>query len=118
MAYYKCLTCGFLTGTPEIHTSCKAPDWEICRCGSGAHPRHCELHPERYEQHWEELNRENDAAWDRAEKTDNLKQENKELRELLSWVRQTIHQAWHKDKIESCTINTCAAITGTLGDKE
>ena len=27
-----------------------------CRCGSGAHPRECELHPELYRLHIAELN--------------------------------------------------------------
>jgi hypothetical protein len=27
-----------------------------CRCGSGAHPRKCDLHPERYRLHVAELN--------------------------------------------------------------
>ncbi len=29
-----------------------------CRCGSGAHPRHCQLHPERYREHCDALSEE------------------------------------------------------------
>jgi hypothetical protein len=31
-----------------------------CTCGSGAHPRRCELHPDAYDRHIAELNRAND----------------------------------------------------------
>jgi hypothetical protein len=30
-----------------------------CNCGSGAHPRHCLVHPTRFDEHVKELNIEN-----------------------------------------------------------
>lgn len=32
---------------------------QSCRCGSGAHPRRCAVHSERYAQHCDELSTEN-----------------------------------------------------------
>ena len=29
-----------------------------CACGSGAHPRRCEKHPDAYDEHCDEINRE------------------------------------------------------------
>lgn len=37
-----------------------APQSPRCTCGSGAHPRRCELHPDAYDRHVAELNRAND----------------------------------------------------------
>lgn len=59
MAYYRCLICGQLTGDPKFHKENHTPDWEVCTCGSGGHPRRCELHPEVYDKHIAELNAEN-----------------------------------------------------------
>lgn len=49
-----------------------------CRCGSGMHPRRCEIHPHRYQQHCDEISVENlldDVA--------RLKRERDELLEAL-----------------------------------
>ena len=35
------------------------PEAPACQCGSGAHPRRCVVHPERYQQHCDELSAEN-----------------------------------------------------------
>lgn len=68
MGYHRCLGCGILTGIPERHPTCPAtgapPAWERCTCGSGAHPRACDLHPGAYEEHMAELNAEDDDATD------------------------------------------------------
>ncbi len=37
-----------------------------------------------------------------------------ELRDMLRWVRQTIHQAHHEGQIESCGASSCMAITIAL----
>lgn len=48
--------------------------WENrCTCGSGGHPRRCELHPDRYELHclemsYEVVREERDAALEAAKK--------------------------------------------------
>lgn len=33
-----------------------------CTCGSGWNPRHCSMHPLRFQEHIDEMNRENEAA--------------------------------------------------------
>jgi hypothetical protein len=45
-----CARCHRLRGD---HPSSKCA--VFCRCGSGAHPRHCPTHPERFEDHCREL---------------------------------------------------------------
>ena len=56
LAYWRCRTCEYITGKPESHAPGHVPDWERCTCGSGGHPRQCELHPNAYERHVAELN--------------------------------------------------------------
>jgi hypothetical protein len=58
MGHHRCLGCGFTTGRPDLHPTCKgAPtEWEVCTCGSGAHPRPCDQHPGVYEAHIDNLN--------------------------------------------------------------
>lgn len=46
----------FPTKWIEEHMECSVTP--KCRCGSGAHPRYCALHPDRYYQHVHELNLE------------------------------------------------------------
>ena len=62
MGYRKCLGCGYMTGRPESHPTCAksgtAINWEVCDCGSGAHPRRCALHLEAYDAHIAELETE------------------------------------------------------------
>jgi hypothetical protein len=70
MGHHKCLRCGYLTGIPSSHTTC-GNHWEVCTCGSGGHPRRCDLHPGAYEEHIAELNREN--ATDYAAEIERLK---------------------------------------------
>lgn len=59
MGYWRCLNCGTLTGVPGSHPVCPEGGpptaWERCTCGSGGHPRRCELHPEAYAAHLAEL---------------------------------------------------------------
>jgi len=46
-----------------------------CTCGSGAHPRHCEVHPDNYAKHVAELQKENDELLtdeERAEWRDDI----------------------------------------------
>lgn len=50
-----------MTGDPETaqrHWCGNSGRWERCTCGSGAHPRRCELHPEAFEKHVTVLNNE------------------------------------------------------------
>ena len=68
MGHWRCKVCNYITGAPETHRFRHIPDWEHCTCGSGAHPRRCELHPEAYQQHVEELN----ALADADERLDRL----------------------------------------------
>lgn len=60
MGYWRCLDCDALTGVPESHEVCpKTGDktrWEHCTCGSGGHPRKCDLHPLALARHLAELN--------------------------------------------------------------
>jgi len=65
MSYHRCLNCGAVTGAPETHQACpdgSAPTWEVCTCGSGGHPRRCDLHPDAYEEHTADLNADADDA--------------------------------------------------------
>lgn len=56
MGYYRCKLCGLVTGDPSFHSSTDhEPDWFICTCGSGGHPRRCNNHPGAYEHHIQEL---------------------------------------------------------------
>lgn len=41
-----------------------------CRCGSGMHPRHCSVHPERYKEHCDEISAESREAEPPAPATD------------------------------------------------
>jgi hypothetical protein len=55
--------CQFCTRTdPHTHEgepfAVKPGVPEGCRCGSGLHPRRCEVHPERYQEHCDEISRE------------------------------------------------------------
>jgi hypothetical protein len=50
-----------MTGDPTRHMECNA-GWDICTCGSGAHPRPCDLHPDAYEAHVTELASTEDDA--------------------------------------------------------
>lgn len=59
MAHWKCIGCGFRAGTPRAHHCGNSGLWEHCTCGSGGHPRRCDLHPSRYDAHIAELNAEN-----------------------------------------------------------
>lgn len=54
-----CKVCGYRTGVESSHPAGHAPDWERCTCGSGNHPRACELHPGAYAEHIAELDAEN-----------------------------------------------------------
>jgi hypothetical protein len=65
VGHWRCLECGIKTGTPEKHDELIAkysiphtPNWEHCSCGSGPHPRRCELHPNVYDFHCAELNKD------------------------------------------------------------
>ena len=62
MGYSECLTCGLMTGRPDLHVVCgPAPArFRVCTCGSGAHPRRCAEHPDRYDAHVAELNAESE----------------------------------------------------------
>lgn len=62
MGYYICLGCNLKTGNPNLHTICnnKLTQWEICTCGSGGHPRWCDLHPKAFKEHIAEINTEAD----------------------------------------------------------
>lgn len=44
------------TGLPCYVMTVDKPEPERCTCGSGAHPRHCKLHPENFDKHVAELN--------------------------------------------------------------
>ncbi len=46
-----------MTGVPASHPTCGGQPtiWEVCTCGSGGHPRRCELHPLAYDLHLAEL---------------------------------------------------------------
>ena len=58
MGHHRCLGCDVITGIPASHPLCHgvAPTWEVCTCGSGAHPRRCELHPKAFAEHVDHLN--------------------------------------------------------------
>lgn len=60
MGHWRCLDCDVLTGVPESHEVCPQTGdktrWERCTCGSGGHPRRCDLHPDAYDAHLAELN--------------------------------------------------------------
>lgn len=56
---WRCLGCDYMTGVPDLAASHRCGNsgrWEHCTCGSGAHPRKCELHPGAYEEHIAALN--------------------------------------------------------------
>lgn len=72
MAYYRCLNCDVMTGIQESHQRCpdgREPVWEHCTCGSGGHPRRCDLHPGAYEEHIAEM--ETEARMDWADEVEN-----------------------------------------------
>lgn len=59
---WRCMGCDFRTGVLDIasrHRCGNSGRWEHCTCGSGGHPRRCELHPGAYEEHCREIDREN-----------------------------------------------------------
>jgi len=60
MGAHRCLECNLRTGRPDLHPTCNGhpTEWEVCTCGSGAHPRRCDLHPTRYDEHIAELEAE------------------------------------------------------------
>lgn len=62
MGHWRCTVCDWMTGDPTTHRSAHAPDWEHCTCGSGGHPRRCDLHPGAYERHVAEIDAENLAT--------------------------------------------------------
>ena len=62
---------------------------------------------ERYKNYWG-----NNVSM--RERITALEGELRQMRELLKWVRQTIHQAHHDGEIEKCPKNTCNAITQVL----
>lgn len=45
-------------GTGRTYPRVAGDAMNDCRCGSGMHPRRCELHPERYAEHCDEINSE------------------------------------------------------------
>src|SRR5688572_20334772 len=52
MGYYRCLHCNNMTGIASTKCSkCGWDDIEHCTCGSGGHPRKCDLHPDEYYLH-------------------------------------------------------------------
>lgn len=65
MGHWRCLECEIKTGDVKFHDELHKkysqphePRWEHCTCGSGGHPRKCELHPWRYRMHCDELDLE------------------------------------------------------------
>jgi hypothetical protein len=56
---WTCKGCGFhtvaISPDAEAHRCGNSGTWERCTCGSGGHPRECELHPEAYAAHCAEL---------------------------------------------------------------
>jgi hypothetical protein len=57
VGYFR-LECGCIVSSIDNVPSRKCGDHARCTCGSGGHPRYCEKHPERYDQHVAELNHE------------------------------------------------------------
>ena len=59
MGAWTCQGCGFRTGSADdaawSHRCGASGLWFRCTCGSGGHPRECELHPENYGKHIAEL---------------------------------------------------------------
>ena len=51
---------------------------------------------------------------DRVNRLVHLGKENEEMRQVLAFVRQTVHQAHHEGSIEACEKNTCDAATRAL----
>lgn len=64
MGAWRCLGCNLRTGDKNYHQECPVLGtdikWELCNCGSGGHPRRCELHPEVFEEHIKELEGESE----------------------------------------------------------
>ena len=58
MGAHTCLSCGLRTGRPDLHPTCNGepPPWEVCTCGSGGHPRWCDLHPGTWDEHVRAIN--------------------------------------------------------------
>lgn len=70
MGYIKCLKCEIdLSGLAAVdHVLCCDGEIERCTCGSGVHPRHCDLHPLAYEFHVRSLNAESSFTYQTADK--------------------------------------------------
>jgi hypothetical protein len=60
----------------------KTSDDKPCTCGSGAHPRPCQKHPNRYAEHLDELGEESKTDW--IERCKELEVENTSLKNKLS----------------------------------